>query len=212
VATLPAHIGQPLPFFRLNTSACHSCEGSREHRHQTFLLLPGVTASGVRTSFLSGCHSSASSGRSARNEVVGVATRPWHIGQPVPFFRFETTASHSWEGSMEHSHQTFLWLPGVTASGVRPPFFVGCHSAASSGCVRDKGSFNCSTLRPFQTLGLAGPTRKGFQDDIPTYSAGYAASNVHNTPLTNTRFVTISANARASPSRSGNRVSVAIFI
>ena len=52
--------GQPVPRVLSFTTAFHSCP--RLHLHQTFLLLPGVTWSGVKSPFLVGCHSSISSG------------------------------------------------------------------------------------------------------------------------------------------------------
>ena len=59
-----------------------------------------------------------------------------HFGQPIPFDfveRVAICASHSWPFSQRH--QTFLLLPAITSAGMRVPFFVGCHSAASQGCV-----------------------------------------------------------------------------
>ena len=53
-------------------------------------------------------------------------------------FLMVTEASHSWKPhagwlAAEHSHHTFFVVPGFTSSGVRAPFFTGCHCAARSG-------------------------------------------------------------------------------
>ena len=42
-------------------------------------------------------------------------------------------ASHSWP--MEQIHHVFLFEPGVKSLGVKEPFLVGCHSAASVGLI-----------------------------------------------------------------------------
>jgi len=56
-----------------------------------------------------------------------------HPGQPLPDTRLLISASHSWRGFTRHSHQTRSPLPGLTISGVRAPFFLLCHSRATSG-------------------------------------------------------------------------------
>jgi hypothetical protein len=55
------------------------------------------------------------------------------IGQPFPLLLSCTLASHSWSFFFVQIHQTFLSEPGVTSTGVKCPFLVGCHSAAKSG-------------------------------------------------------------------------------
>src|SRR5689334_6801061 len=65
VTFFPAQMGQPLPLVRLTTVASHSWDGSTEHCHQAFLLLPGTTSSGVKPPFLLGCHSAVRAGFTA---------------------------------------------------------------------------------------------------------------------------------------------------
>jgi hypothetical protein len=48
--------------------------------------------------------------------------------------RLATVARHSWSEPRGHFHQTWRPDPAEQSSGVSLPFFVGCHSAASSGC------------------------------------------------------------------------------
>ena len=43
-----------------------------------------------------------------------------------------TADCHSWAGPLGHCHQTFLLDAPAILSGVRPPFFVGCHWIATS--------------------------------------------------------------------------------
>src|SRR5213594_902185 len=56
-----------------------------------------------------------------------------HLGQPLPDTRLLISASHSWSGFTRHCHQTLSPLPGLTISGRRAPFFLLCHSRATSG-------------------------------------------------------------------------------
>jgi hypothetical protein len=54
------------------------------------------------------------------------------LGQPGQRTRFPMTASHSWPHP-EHCHQAFCFLEKLTSDGVRSPFRLGCHSAATCG-------------------------------------------------------------------------------
>ena len=108
--------------------------GFLEHRHQTFRADATVIADGVIEPFFVGCHSSARVGDILASERSSVTLAALQKGQPFPrFTRGCIRASHSCSGFVEHLHQTFRALPGVTLAGVRSPFFVGCHSAASFG-------------------------------------------------------------------------------
>ena len=90
--------------------------------------------SGAVPPFLVGCHCAATSGYRLANELVTDTRIPAQHGQPLPFMaRLEITASQSWSGPSGHIHQAFLAEPARTWSGVRLPFFVGCHCAANSG-------------------------------------------------------------------------------
>ena len=72
-----------------------------------------------------------------------------HKGQPVAFFaRSITLVFHSCP-HFGHSHQTRLFEPGVTCSGVRVSFFDGCHSFATFGQQLAK------SLCPIRTTRLA---------------------------------------------------------
>src|SRR5215213_2041034 len=76
------------------------------------------------------------SGNRVARELVYEAFLPAQYGQPVGLrllVRSPTTASHSWSGPSKHSHHTFFPEAATTPSGVRFPFFVGCHCLASSG-------------------------------------------------------------------------------
>ena len=108
-----------------------------------------------------GCHSAAISGNRSANERPGAGAltgarflagfclspseaaarsslvrrlRPFlpQLGQPGQRTRFPMTAGHSWPHP-EHCHQAFSFLEKLTSDGVRSPFRVGCHSAASWG-------------------------------------------------------------------------------
>ena len=50
--------------------ASHSWSGPLSHFHQTFLLEPATTLSGVNLPFFAGCHSAAVSGNRLANELV----------------------------------------------------------------------------------------------------------------------------------------------
>ena len=141
----PAHVGHPVPRPRLRCKilACHSCGGLALHCHQIIAALPGVTSLGVSL-FLIGCHCAARSGRNASSELDASTFCPAQIGQPFPLLRSPTAASHSWDAIFEQRHHTTFVLPAVTWSGVRPLFFVGCHSDANRGLWMDKaGSLVC---------------------------------------------------------------------
>ena len=69
------------------------------------------------------------------------------IGHPVPLERCPTIALHSCDGSVEHTHQTFLLLNTVTSFGVRLSFFVGCHSFARWGRTWAKDRVDIELLR-----------------------------------------------------------------
>ena len=58
------------PFARLNTRVSHS-RWQFEHRHQTFVSLPGSTSAGVTSPFKVGCHSAASGGMRSASDCPG---------------------------------------------------------------------------------------------------------------------------------------------
>ncbi len=141
----PAQYGQPTPpLVRLYNTASHSCSASLGHCHQNFFPDPATTRSGVRAPFFFGCHCAAMSGKSEARELVAETRSPLQNGHPEPLLvRLSTVACHSWSRPLMHCHQTFTFPSAVTFSALNSAFFVGCHSAASSGWVRDNGSFIC---------------------------------------------------------------------
>src|SRR5262249_11274029 len=79
---------------------------------------------------------SMSSGNRYERELLTDALNPAQNGQPVALLflaRLCGVACHSWSGELGQRHQTLLCDPATTIAGVRSPFFVGCHSAASWG-------------------------------------------------------------------------------
>ena len=116
---------------RRATTARHTCPSL--HCHHTRLLLPAVTMSGVNAPFSVGCHSAASSGESvARSFSPASTVRPAQTGhRQFALVRVETEVCQACP--LPHCHQTRFSEPANTCSGVSAPFFVGCHSAASSG-------------------------------------------------------------------------------
>jgi len=130
------HPGVPPLLVRFLTVSCHSW-WQVEHFHQTVWSAPYVTCCGVRVPFRVGCHSAASSGCVVPKSFTPTTiVRPEQTPHPVPPFlvRFLTVSRHSW-WQVEHFHQTIWPAPYVTCCGVRRWFLVGCHSAASRGCV-----------------------------------------------------------------------------
>jgi len=128
----------PPVLVRLLTRVGHSW-WQVEHFHQTIWPAPYVTCCGVRGWFLVGCHSAASSGcvvpKSFTPTIIALRLeQSLHPGVPPLLVRSLTTARHSL-GQVEHFHQTVWLAPYVTFCGVRCLFRVGCHSAASGGCV-----------------------------------------------------------------------------
>ena len=59
-----------------------------------------------------------------------------------------TTARQTWPSPQRH--QTFLWLPVVTISGVSEPFKSCAHWAATLGCCVARSLNPGSTRRPVQ--------------------------------------------------------------
>src|SRR5262249_5537005 len=111
------------------TVACHSWSGAWEHFHQTSLLEPNTTMSGVGSPFFVGCHSAAISGKRETRELVAEGFFPAQYGQPLrPLVRLAGVACHWWSGLLWHFHQTFFCDRAATRSGVRSPFLAGCHS------------------------------------------------------------------------------------
>src|SRR5258705_14011846 len=121
--------------------ACHSCPQAA-HSNHTFSFLDKATSAGVRSPFRVGCHSAAAAGFRAANELPGfgiVIALVAHFLQDAPAARLDTCACHSfWQ--LRHNHQTLLLLAYPTSEGVRSPFKVGCHSAATSGSLSAKDS------------------------------------------------------------------------
>ena len=151
VTARPAQAGQPLPLVLLLTGASHSClQSSLLQSHQIFLLDPKLTSFGVKSPFFVGCHSTATSGCVIESLFLSVTTCPAQAGQPLPSVLLETTASHSYlQSSLLQNHQIFLWLPKLTSFGIKLPFFVGCHSSATSGFFIER-RFLSVTARPAQ--------------------------------------------------------------
>ena len=109
-----------------------------------------MTSCGVRLPFFSGCHSSAIFGRVAARELVTEIFCPAQNGQFVPPLALASTVVfHSWSGPSGHFHHIFRCVPLATSDGVSSPFFVGCHSSASSG-YNDCREFVIETLLPRQ--------------------------------------------------------------
>src|SRR2546426_287679 len=74
------------------------------------------------------------SGNSDARELVTETFSPAQHGHPtLVLVRLLTTACHSWSGPFGHFHQYFSADPATTLSGVRFPFFMGCHPAAIFG-------------------------------------------------------------------------------
>ncbi len=121
---LPLQYGHlPYPLLLLPIIASHSCPLT--HCHQTLLRLPGVTSLGVSLPFFTGCHSAAREGFRVSRQLSSHTARPAQYGHPLPLFLLEIVAFHSWP--LPQIHQAFLSEFGVTSSGVKRPFFVGCH-------------------------------------------------------------------------------------
>jgi hypothetical protein len=98
------------------------------------------------------------SGKSEARELVTEAFLPEQQGQPDgprSAVRLDTSASHSWSGALGHNHQISWFEPGTTWSGVRSPFFVGCHCAATLG-NREARELLIETFRPRQNGQPAG--------------------------------------------------------
>jgi len=129
---LPEQQGQPFPPTREFSVACHSWSGPFGHIHHAFLAEPATIWSGARLPFFAGCHWAANSVSRKANELVAETFRPRQYGQPFPQIRLTIEASHSWSGPFGHIHHAFLAEPARAWSGVRLPFFVGCHWAANS--------------------------------------------------------------------------------
>ena len=73
---------------------------------------------------------------------------PAHPGQPLgrlPAVLLEMAQFHTWPSGQ--IHQARFRVPGVTISGVRSPFSVGCHCLTSSGCTVVRSLKPASTLR-----------------------------------------------------------------
>lgn len=64
----------------MRTCVRHSCPAG--HRHQCFLAVPAATWSGRVAPFLVGCHSAATAGATAANELVELALCPAQKGHP----------------------------------------------------------------------------------------------------------------------------------
>ena len=77
-------------------------------------------------------------------------TFPAQMGHPQKFprARENTTARQTWPSPQRH--QTFLWLPVVTISGVSEPFKSCAHWAATRGCCDARSLNPGSTRRPVQ--------------------------------------------------------------
>lgn len=118
---------------RADTIAVYSCP--REQSHQTFLLLYGVTPSGVKFPLRAGCHCAEISGKwVARSFSPGITILPAHTGQSELFPALAVTvACHSWP--LSHCHHTLRRVPATTSWGVKLPFLSGCHCRANSGWV-----------------------------------------------------------------------------
>ena len=75
---------------------------------------------------------------------------PAQTGQPFPrLVRDSTLACHSWP--LSQRHHTLRLVPAVRSSGVRLPFRVGCHWAASSGRRVARSFSPSASLRLAQT-------------------------------------------------------------
>ena len=120
---------------RLRMMAGHSCEESLGQSHQTFFdELPG-TSFGVSCPFFEGCHCPATIGNAlARLRGEELFSFAWQVGHLL-FSRalVEIRASHSCP--IWHFHHAFFRIPCDTSIGRRGLLRVGCHSAASCGCV-----------------------------------------------------------------------------
>ena len=105
------------------------------HFHQALKFDLVVKSAGVRFPFFVGCHCADSSASRDCKELVTETCFPSQAGHPQFLdARLAIVASHSWSGPLGHFHQTLNFDdPKVTSAGVRSPFFVGCHCAASSG-------------------------------------------------------------------------------
>lgn len=115
----PAQYGQPLPLFRLEIAARHSCPS--EHFHHTFRSLPAVTAAGVSLPFFIPCHSGIKCGQTDSSDRSGVIRFPAQNRHPFPRARLSTFACHSCPSP--HIHQYVLPLWGGISAGVRLPLF-----------------------------------------------------------------------------------------
>ena len=102
---LPVQYGQPA--FLATRDAitdCHPCP--REHLHQAFLLLYGITRSGVNPPFRSMFHSAARTGKRVNKSFSPEAVIfPLQTGQPLPRALFKILARH--ECPFLHRHQTY---------------------------------------------------------------------------------------------------------
>src|SRR5438874_12063332 len=105
---------------------------------------------GRRSPFFVGCQSAVMLGKSTASELVTEAFRPLQEGQPASLYvRAFNLACHSWSALLGHCHQKSLFEPATTRSGVRVPFFVGCHCPAMSGKSEER-ELVTETFRPAQ--------------------------------------------------------------
>lgn len=110
----------------------------------------GPISSGFSSPFFVGCQLLTRLGNFAAKDVETDLLNPEQYGQPAPrLLRLLITASHSWEESRLHFHQTFFPDLAVKSLGVRFPFNVGCHSFASVGKSKAR-EFSFVTLLPLQ--------------------------------------------------------------
>lgn len=125
--------------------ACHSCPLAQVH--QTFILEYGETFWEVNSLFFMGCRSSARVGFIVAKQFSELIDRLAQKEQPAPLALLLIFACHSCP--LEQTHHAVLLEKAEISSGVKLPFFTGCHSLARCGFTVER-QVSGVTTRPQQ--------------------------------------------------------------
>jgi len=130
------------------TGACDSCAGCRPHCHHKRRCDPAATSDASWSPSRVGCHSSATHGNFASNDVSAPTLLRARTGQPVEMrVRWEIDASHSRRGSSAHFHHTRRELAGRNSVGRSSPFRSTCQSRGIAGNTAARLSAGITPLR-----------------------------------------------------------------
>ena len=175
----PWQKGQLAPSTRRHTDTLQTWSRATGQRHQTNRPLRLATWPGAKSPFFVGCHCAATAGATAASEVVRETARPAHAGHPVPLrVRLATVALHTCAESLAQRHHAACFEAATTLSGLRAPFRVGCHSAASSG-KRAASVLSWATRRLAQNGQPSSIVARAWQVVRQTWS--FATGHTHQT-------------------------------